>query len=122
MNQERLTDLQYSLNLYKTATFNELLMDARRFTSSEITEIEKCAFEKARHYSAMEEDEKKFLKGKIKKGVVFNLGLLGVYKVLTNPGVFGINMRIFGKIVKFLTFKKGVFLWILSPLMAHYDY
>jgi len=88
----RLLELQDTLAFYKTAPVQDLLKDATvKFDKKDISEIEKCAFDKVRHYGSMEDEEKQFFKGKVKKSVLFNVGLMGIYKVLMNASVFGIS-------------------------------
>lgn len=115
-------ELQEMILFYKTAPRNEILADAKRFDSQTIKQIEYSAFQKILDYNSLDDDEKTFFKGKVKKELVFNLSLMGLYKIMANPSVFFINMSIFGKTCKIFTYKKGILLWLLSPLMAQYDY
>ncbi|EAS00932.1 hypothetical protein TTHERM_00922970 (macronuclear) [Tetrahymena thermophila SB210] len=122
VKQERMREIQQTIQFYKTAPVRSLLNDIKNYSKHDHSQIELTAYKKVVLFNQLEDDEKKLLKSKLKKQVFFNLGLLGVYKVLANHQIFGINMKYFRRIVQMLTFKKGILLWPLSPLVFHYDY
>ncbi|KAL4488396.1 hypothetical protein ABPG72_019246 [Tetrahymena utriculariae] len=119
---ERMREIQQTIQFYKTAPVRSLLNDIKNYSKHDHSQIELIAYKKVVLFDQLEDDEKKFLKSKLKKQVFFNLGLLGVYKVLANHQIFNINMKYLRRIVQTLTFKRGIFLWTLSPLVFHQDY